>query len=92
MKHAKYFEGMNSKSRLRSRVLSTSPQSNRNNTTGLLSPKVRNIGSQQGSPTGQPNKLSAYLIKVSNLVKLPKVENRTKNKRKPQVREKEKSQ
>ncbi|CAI2367381.1 unnamed protein product [Moneuplotes crassus] len=92
MKHAKYFEGMNPKSRLRSRVLSTSPQNNRNNTTGLLSPKVRNIGSQQGSPTGQPNKLSAYLIKVSNLVKLPKVENRTKNKRKPQVREKEKSQ
>ena len=45
---------------------------------------MRNIGPQNGSPSNGPNKLSAYLTKVSQMIKLPKVENKIKIKRKTQ--------
>ncbi|CAI2366677.1 unnamed protein product [Moneuplotes crassus] len=91
-KNSHYFEGAGSRNGLKTRVLSTSPESSRINTTGLLPSKNKNIATQPGSPVHKSSKISVYLTKVSNMIKLPKMEMRNKVKKKPQVREKERPQ
>lgn len=66
----------NKNSRFQTRVMSTSPESTRNDPSGINSPSSKNQIAGFPQAEGSKTKLSAYLTKVTPKLKLPKVDSR----------------